>query len=307
MKTRKQRSRKVHRGGEMGSLLNAIKDDDINDAKYLIENGANLYEEDSEKMTPLLIACRDNNYDIVQLLIDADIDVNKPNSEDITPLVMSSLNNNYDIVKLLIENNVDINQQDSWGYSVLHALTNKKDTDDDITLSIIELLINNGADVNLEVENDKFTPLMHAIENNFTNAAFVLIDNGADINAKNISGDSILLMAARKGNKLIVDKLLEMNGLILDEKTKDAAENGEFKLNIINETIRNFFGLPDRNYPSSVSPNNNGYAEYNNSNDPEIHITPNTDPTDPTNPQGGKRRKTKKRKLNKKRKSMKRR
>lgn len=268
IRTRKQKSRGKQKGGNNQNLINAIIHDDFEEVETLIEGGINL---------------------------------NQENEDGITPLLTAAMNDNLELVKLLIDNGAKVNYVGSTGYSVLNSLASNSNVTEE-TLSIIQMLINNGANINEKEPIEGFTPLLHAIENNNIDIIKLLIDNDVDVNITDNFGTTPLLLAANKKNGVIVDMLLETDRVILDESTKDLAMHNAFT-EYISKQIRDKFGLPELDVPTG-SPNLNTYNN-NNSEDPEINEN------DPTPLEGGKRRKKsktmKKKRLTKKKKTLKRR
>jgi len=75
---------------------------------------------------------------------------------------------------------------------------------------IIELLIENGADINARNKRGE-TPLMYAIENGKVQTAKIFIDKGADIKATNRSYESAMDYAIRYKQYEIIDILQKIN------------------------------------------------------------------------------------------------
>ena len=75
-------------------------------------------------------------------------------------------------------------------------------------LDVVQLLLNNGAKVNLAM-NDGRTPLWVAAENGQLDVAKLLLDRGADINLANTNGAIPLWVAEKYGHTEIVDLLRE--------------------------------------------------------------------------------------------------
>jgi ankyrin repeat protein len=66
-------------------LMNSVKNIEV--AKLLIENGADLANKDNDGNTALYLACYESAVDVVKLLIDAKADVNAQNNDGMTPLI----------------------------------------------------------------------------------------------------------------------------------------------------------------------------------------------------------------------------
>ena len=78
----------------------------------------------------------------------------------------------------------------------------------DVDLELINLLIDNGANVNYAAKNGK-TILMYAIENKSNlNLLKLLIENGADINTVDKKGKNILMYSIENNNKIELVKFL---------------------------------------------------------------------------------------------------
>jgi predicted Fe-Mo cluster-binding NifX family protein len=73
---------------------------------------------------------------------------------------------------------------------------------------IVEVLIENGADVNI-ADKDGTTPLIHAASNGHTETVKLLIKGGAKVNQCNNSAESPLLCAAMRGHAKTSEVMLE--------------------------------------------------------------------------------------------------
>lgn len=126
-------------------IIKALRSDDIELAKLLIENGSDLNEKDYNGNTPLLCSCCCcyDNYEIIKLLIEKGSDVNAKDKFGNTPLGYARYNNNrVDLVKFLIENGEHINEKDNLGYTPLEYACIV-----DNNYEIVRLLIERGAKI----------------------------------------------------------------------------------------------------------------------------------------------------------------
>ncbi|XP_017793967.1 PREDICTED: uncharacterized protein LOC108575638 [Habropoda laboriosa] len=85
-----------------------------------------------------------------------------------------------------VTNSKLLDQVDSFGFAPLHYCTLKCNTNG------VKALIKAGADVNLRDNRSGRTPLFHALENNYTEIAQILLQNDAIANLLNYSGQSVL-------------------------------------------------------------------------------------------------------------------
>jgi ankyrin repeat protein len=124
-----------------------------------------------------------------------DISLNNPEN------IFSVINETNDLrrIKLLLENEIDVNIKNTQGQTPLikAILLNSQ--------SIVRLLIQHGADVNLRANG--ITPLMLAAQKGLPYITVILIKANADINAQASDGMSIAMMAARDGHVDIIDFL----------------------------------------------------------------------------------------------------
>lgn len=144
----------------------------------LIEYGADIdkrYERSIWEGTALFHACG-KSITAVRLLLPyiADINVHMGGSND-TPLMHATYLNRHSIMQLLIDNGADVDKKIN---------TNRYNAPIFVTYNIhtIGLLIKNGAKVNIKDGSGR-TPLHYAAYHGDNDICHLLLDNGADINA----------------------------------------------------------------------------------------------------------------------------
>ena len=202
--------------------MEAIKRNDVNEVKKVIEQGADvnapLYE---FGLSPLTAAAMANSLDIAKLLIDNGADVNAKNDKDLsggsTALIWSAGLGHLEILKLLIDNGADVNAKDETGITALMnsaqgnllAERTKKVNKEDF-LKIAKLLIDKGADVN-ETNIMGVTALTTAVTSNFLEMTELLIENGTDVNIRFKDGTTALKAAEAYGHNEIAT-LLKKHG-----------------------------------------------------------------------------------------------
>ena len=191
-------------------------------AELLITEGADVNAKNKYGVTPLHRAAmgyKKNNKKIPELLIAKGADVNamvlSGRYKGITPLDFATTFNRTEIADLLrkhgaktsaelhaeesiheavrygvieavkqhIAAGTDVNIKNDGGWAPLHIADNKE---------IAELLISNGADVNVKDKYAGTTPLMGAAQWGHKEIVELLISKGADVNAKFASGATSL-------------------------------------------------------------------------------------------------------------------
>ncbi|MBE6463682.1 MAG: hypothetical protein E7005_08050 [Alphaproteobacteria bacterium] len=116
-------------------------------------------------------------------------------------------------VKELIDMGADVNLNISSGKNVLSEASRMG------YIEVVELLIENGADVNQKNDIDGSSPLGLACINNYEDIAKLLISKKADVNHKDREG-SPLIYASHHGNKELVELLIK-HGAKVNDKNKN--------------------------------------------------------------------------------------
>ncbi|TVL54277.1 ankyrin repeat domain-containing protein [Brachyspira hyodysenteriae] len=202
-------------------LIKAIEYKQTDIINYLLENNADV-NLTLGYSTPLTEAMYDE--ELVRKLIDLGADVNLPAQSGFTPLMAS--HNNIAIAELLIEKGADIEAKDDYGINALVYASSDENEE------MVKFLLEKGADANTvcEIENEDMvispTPLMNAAYNGNINIINMLLENGADINYTTDFGTTPLMMAASFNHFEAVKVLLENNAdtSITDEDGRTALD-----------------------------------------------------------------------------------
>lgn len=130
----------------------------------LIQKGADIEEAGKHGDTPLHFAARQNEAGIAALLIQAGANVNAKNPKGETPLHLAIEYNSYNAALRLLKHGADVAAQDNIGNTPLTvARTTQKiaqyihddRTEEQDRADLVALLINNGAEVPAELENEQ--------------------------------------------------------------------------------------------------------------------------------------------------------
>ena len=104
------RTRKVKR-----PLLQAVEGSDLDVAKKLCENGADVnYKDPKQGVTALLLAVSLGDLDMAKILVEAKAKVNVADSKGNTPLMIASANDDTEMVTLLIDKGADVNAKNGF-------------------------------------------------------------------------------------------------------------------------------------------------------------------------------------------------
>jgi ankyrin repeat protein len=140
--------------------------------KLLIRNGADINHKNIDEETPLLIASYLGNLLACKLFIRNNADVNSVDKYKQTSLHWASIKGHLSICELLISNGADVNYEDEYGGIPLHKASENNH------VKVCKLLIRSGSNINHN-DNDDKTPIDLAIDYKIIK---VLIENGADKN-----------------------------------------------------------------------------------------------------------------------------
>jgi ankyrin repeat protein len=145
---------------------------------------------------------------IADALIQAGGDLTQHDNRGFTPLVAAAATGNIPIAAVFVARHADVSAED--GAALRQAVTFE---DDDMT----DLLIKAGALVDQPSFPDQDQPLHTAAQEGFVHGVKVLLDKGADIEARNIDGETPLLVAVRCRKYEVVSLLLARGASVAAE------------------------------------------------------------------------------------------
>jgi ankyrin repeat protein len=114
-------------------------------------------------LTPLLYATRQGCLECTKILAEAGADLDLGDPDNVSPLLTATLNGRWDVAKYLVNKGANVNKWDWWGQSPLYAAVDmntiphggrpdRPSLDDTTGLEVIELLLNKGANPNLQLK-----------------------------------------------------------------------------------------------------------------------------------------------------------
>ena len=204
--------------------------DDERVAKLLIDAGADLNAATDLGITPLLLACSDGSSALVELLLRAGAKPDLATSTNETPLMTCARRGNLPGVKALLAAGASVGAAESVrGQTALMWAAARGQS------NIVQVLIENGADVNAESiaqplvvsRGNRYggvglvnrgiantgqggsTPLLFAARSGDLASAKLLVAARADVNAAGQDGNAALVVAAHSGHGRLAGYLLE--------------------------------------------------------------------------------------------------
>ncbi|KAK6169517.1 hypothetical protein SNE40_020557 [Patella caerulea] len=171
--------------------------------KMLIEAGADIHKCDNL----LCRAIKKGHYESASLLIEHGIDVNTVDENGDNPLTLASKQGNVAFMTLLTSTECDINHQNLKGKTALHNAIRVKRYCDQTRSKVIEILLQNGMNVNLgDVDGETALSIAVAAQNVFITK--ILLKAGAEVNCFDKRRRTPLMTAARTCNRSILECLL---------------------------------------------------------------------------------------------------
>lgn len=164
---------------EWDALMIAVKAGAVNSVRTLIQLGMNVDGRTKCGRTPLFLAI--GRPRVMETLLKNGADPNACDNNCFTVLMEAVRLRCLESIRILLRHEVDVNQADCQGLNplllvILMGEETKKAFD------ILELLVDNGANVNTEMENGVWSALSMAVFLEMTNVVKFLIKMGADVN-----------------------------------------------------------------------------------------------------------------------------
>jgi hypothetical protein len=172
--------------------------------------------------TSLIASARYGDVAMTYKYLNEGAKVDEPNEGvwSATPLFWSLYECKFETAKILLAKGAKATAKDSYGYSALQMASACKNAEP----SVIEDLIQKGADVHHKSVKDGYTSLHYACMSGTPDVVKLLIDKGADVNAVDKKGTTPLMLAVKSNSIPKVEILLEKGAYIhlLDKKKKTA-------------------------------------------------------------------------------------
>ncbi|KAN0142132.1 Ankyrin repeat-containing domain protein [Lactarius tabidus] len=198
--------------------------------QVLLEHGANASIETKGGETALHIVSR-GEYDseehgvgIARLLLEHGVDVHVQNKYLNNSLHLAALRGKLEITRLLLDHGANANVGNIHGSTPLHQVSAGKYISQDYGVSVAQLFIERGVDVNAR-KKKSWTPLHSAAFSGRLDMARFLLKNGANANAKTVWGETSFHLASwgnydSEEHGIGIVRLLMEHGMDVHAQTK---------------------------------------------------------------------------------------
>ena len=155
-------------------LLEAARANRVDEARELIERGADVNAKDETEQSAYLLATSEVGEDpaLLELMLANGADVNAKDSYNGTGLIRAAHRGYPEIVRRLLDAGIELDHVNRLGWTALLEAIILGDGGDD-HIETVRLLVGAGADVNL-ADNEGVTPLEHAERSGYDEIAAIL-------------------------------------------------------------------------------------------------------------------------------------
>jgi len=192
-------------------LANVCRYGSLEIARFLLNNGADVFTACDYHPIPLRIAAENGHEAVARLLLDEGAEISPTNEDGTTPLHAASKNGHEAVVRLLLHKGADISVVDKYGTTPLHNASSEGNEE------IVRILLDLGADIS--ARSNGWMPLHCALTHKHEAVAQLLLDKGADVSTAAAFNTTPLLLASLRGCEKVVGRLLD-NGA--DVSTTDS-------------------------------------------------------------------------------------
>lgn len=190
---------------KMTALHIASNYNDTQMMTLLLNANANVNIQDIQGLTPLHLACSNENEEMVIHFLEAGADPNITEKSGMTSLHYACSRSNEGIVRLLLHDDnktkTNVNVLTTTGHTPLAIAAVKGNT------KIAEMLLAEGADVELEKDSQGWTPIFYAAAGGHLDIVNLLIKHGAEV--KNDKSGATLQSIATELGKIDIESLLQ--------------------------------------------------------------------------------------------------
>ena len=195
----------LERKNEM--LRNAAILDDVVEAKRLLAAGANVDGISNGPVctafvAPLLVALERRSYNVAKLLVENGANLERTDGDLATPILIAS-KNHLELVEEMLKRGANVRARDKDGDGALDFALMNRDRE------MAKVLRRHGATLSQKNQHEINQRLLEAAWSGDSGMIGGTLDYGASHEACNQKGENALVIAAAKGNLIIVSILLE--------------------------------------------------------------------------------------------------
>ena len=159
-------------------LIEAVRHQDVQRVRTLLQQGADVNQQELDGSTALHWAAYLDDPDIMGVLLKAEAKVNLANHFGITPLMQACESRDPKIVDLLLKAGADPNARAEAGETPVMNAARMGNAE------VMGLLLAHGGNPNTKEPSQDQTALMWAISQRHPDVARLLLENGADVRAR---------------------------------------------------------------------------------------------------------------------------
>ena len=184
------------------ALYCAVKEGHTDVVQVLIDAGADIDTDNSDRHSPLLLASRSGALEVVKVFVEAGAGVRVTDFNGRTCLSLAARNGHAETVRYLVGlPEVDVNHRDMYNCTVLDCAVKERRP------AVVRVLIDAGAYIDTKNE-DGHSPLHCASTSGALEVVKVLVEAGAGVNVTDNEGRTCLLLAASNRHTWIVRYLV---------------------------------------------------------------------------------------------------
>ncbi|XP_048254579.1 serine/threonine-protein phosphatase 6 regulatory ankyrin repeat subunit B-like [Haliotis rufescens] len=147
-----------------------------------------------------------------RILSEGQLDVNSRDRRERTPVIAAACAGHKDVVKLLINAGSNVSLVEDHGYNIFHIATCIGH------LGMVKhILSQNILDINSRTKCNR-TPVMMAAKRGYRNVLAVLVSKGADVSLRDRRGNNILLYTCAGGQVEMVKYVLSLNKVDINRR-----------------------------------------------------------------------------------------
>ena len=184
----------VSAGGRDLRLIQAVKDQDHETVRVLLEQKADVNTREGDGATALHWAVLRDDVEAVQGLLRAGADVNAANDYGVTPVALACTNRNATVVKKLLAAGADPNAATLMGETALMTCARTGTAD-----AVVALFDHGANNVNAREKSHGQTALMWAAARGYPEVVRALLAQGADVHARSDSHLLLVRLGSRGG------------------------------------------------------------------------------------------------------------